>query len=88
MRRREFIGIFGGSAVIALLSATASAQQMPALSLHPDERPLTPEEREKRKAVDDAYRSTMQKLPDKKQADDPWGNLRSPATPPSKQRQQ
>ena len=66
----------------------AFAQQlMPGLSLHPDKPPLTPEEQEKRKAVDDAYKAAIKKLPDKKQtADDPWGNIRSTTTTSSKQR--
>jgi len=89
MRRREFMGILlGASATIAALTGTASAQFMPGMSLVPDRRPLTPEEKEKRKAVDDAYRSAISKLPDKKKSADPWENVRSAPTAPSKQRSQ
>ena len=35
------------------------------------------EEKERQKAVDDAYRSAMEKLPDKKKSADPWEGVRS-----------
>jgi hypothetical protein len=74
--------------IIVALPGIAFAQQlMPGLSLHPDKPPLTPEEREKQKAIDDAYKSAINKLPDKKKpADDPWGNIRSTTTTSPKQR--
>jgi hypothetical protein len=43
----------------------------PGMSLHEDSRRLDPEEEAKRKAVDDAYKSTMKKIPDQK-SNDPW----------------
>jgi hypothetical protein len=49
---------------------------------------LTSEEREKRKAIDDAYRSAIEKLPDQKKSADPWRDVRSTKTTSSKQRQQ
>jgi hypothetical protein len=89
MRRREFIELFGGTAALAvLLGGAAFAQQMmPGINLHSDSRPLTPEEEAKRKAVDDAYRSTLQKLPEKKKSADPWDNMRSTTTTSSRPRQ-
>jgi hypothetical protein len=89
MRRREQINLLGSAgAVIALLSGPASAQQlMPGINLYSEGRPLTADEQEKRKAVDDAYRSTIEKLPDKKKTTDPWGNLRSTTTTSSKRQQ-
>jgi hypothetical protein len=90
MGRREFIGSLGGAvAIIAALSGSAYAQlKMPALDLNSEDRRLTPDEQEKRKAVDDAYKSTMQKLPEQKKSADPWGDIRSTQTSPSKPRQQ
>jgi hypothetical protein len=90
MRRREFIRFLGGaSATIVALTGTASAQLMPGIDLGgSDSPPLTPEEQEKRKAVDDAYRSAIAKVPDKKKSADPWGDVRSTTTTPSKQRSQ
>jgi hypothetical protein len=54
------------------------------MSLHEDSRRLDPEEEAKRKAVDDAYKSTMEKIPDQKKSKDPWGNIRSTTTTSSK----
>ena len=72
--------------IVMSLTADAFAQlSMPALPLDSDRR-LTKEEQEKRKEVDDAYKSAISKVPDKKKPPaDPWGDVRSPA-PNSKQR--
>ena len=80
--------LIGAAAVLALLTGTASAQlPMPSITLNPDgSRPVSPEEKEKRQAVDDKYKATMQSIPDKKAPADPWGNIRSTPTTPSKQR--
>jgi hypothetical protein len=68
--------------IFAFLTGTASAQVVP-LSLPlkgASKRPLTPEEIEKQKAIDRAYKSATEKIPDKQPAD-PWGTVRpSPAT--------
>jgi hypothetical protein len=77
--------LFIACAIVMALSGTAAAQFMPGINLNTDRPSLAPEEQEKRKAVDDAYKSAIKKLPDKKESD-PWGNLRSTATPQSKQR--
>jgi hypothetical protein len=76
--------LFGAAAVLALLTGAASAQlPMPGITLNPDsQRVLTPEEKEKQKALDDKYRSTMQSIPDKKAPADPWGNIRAAPTTP------
>lgn len=73
--------------IVVALPGIAFAQQLkPGLSLHPDKPPLTPEEQERQKAIDDAYKSAIKKLPDKKKtADDPWGNIRSTTTTSPKQ---
>jgi hypothetical protein len=71
-------------AIIVLSAGTASAQlPMPGIDLMKKEsRPLDPEQQAKRKAVDDAYKSTMEKLPDQKKSNDPWGNIRSTTKTP------
>ena len=54
-------------AIIVLSAGTAAAQlPMPGIDLLKENRPLDPAEEAKRKAVDDAYKSTMKKLPDQK----------------------
>jgi hypothetical protein len=74
-------------AIILTFTADASAQlSTPGISMNADRPQLSKEELEKRKAVDDAYKSAINKLPDKKKAADPWGDMRSPSANPSKQR--
>jgi len=64
-------------AVIALLTGAASAQfQTPGINLSPDEPRLTPEEKEKRQAAEDAYKSALKKIPDQKKSVDPWQSMR------------
>jgi len=89
VRLCQFISSIGGTgAIIAVLSGPAFAQQLlPGINLYSEGRPLTPDEQEKRKSIDNAYRSTMQKLPDKKKSSDPWDNLRSTNTASPKRQQ-
>jgi hypothetical protein len=47
---------------------------------------MTPEEKEKQKAIENAYKSAIEKIPDKKPPADPWGAVRS-TTPSSKPKQ-
>jgi hypothetical protein len=77
--------LFAGGAIVILLTTNALAQLSTGLPLE-TERPLTQEEREKRKEVDDAYKSAINKLPDKKKPADPWGDMRSSPANSSKQR--
>ena len=73
--------------IIALLTGAASAQIMvPGINLAPD-RQMTPEEKEKQKAIEDAYKSKIGKIPDKKTPVDPWGAVRSNPSPSPKPKQ-
>jgi len=76
--------------VVALLTGAAFAQlPMPGMTLAPDQRrALTPEEKEKQKALDEKYNETMKAIPDKRPSADPWSNVRSTPAASSKQRQQ
>ena len=65
--------------VLALMTAYAFAQGMPPISLRPNERTLTPEERERQKQIDDDYKAANKKVPDQK-AKDPWADVRSGPT--------
>ena len=77
--------ILAGAAIVLLTGAAVAQLPMPSLSLHQDKRPLTPEERAKQKALDDAYKAATKKIPDKTAADDPWGGIRpNPATAKSR----
>ena len=82
---RKLVSLGAAAASIAVLCGPAFGQQlMPGINLATEPRALTSDEQEKRKAIDNAYRSTMQKLPDKKKSSDPWDNLRSTTTSSSK----
>jgi hypothetical protein len=70
--------VAAGVIVISSGGDALAQLSMPALPLD-SERRLTKEEQEKRKEVDDAYKATINKLPDKKKPADPWGDMRSPA---------
>jgi hypothetical protein len=78
---RDLLRILPAVAVVAMLTGTAHAQLMPKFSLGADERKLTPEEQEKKKELDNAYKQATNKIPDQK-ANDPWADVRpAPATP-------
>ena len=62
-------------AIFALLTASASAQMISPFTA-PAKRSLTPEEIEKEKAKDQAYKAASEKVPDKKGPADPWGSIR------------
>jgi len=63
-------------AMLALAAGPASAQVMMNPFKAPEKRALTPEELEKKKAADAAYKAAMDKIPEKKAGSDPWGNVR------------
>jgi hypothetical protein len=77
--RYRLTGLLGSAAaVVMLLAGTALAQSMrPGLNLMNDKPPPSKEEKEKQKAIDDAYRSAIEKLPEKKKSADPWEGVRS-----------
>jgi hypothetical protein len=76
------------AAVAALLTGTAAAQlPMPSISLGaPEKRKLTPEEQAKQDALDQAYKSATNKIPDRN-TNDPWADVR-PAPAPSVKKKQ
>jgi hypothetical protein len=78
LRRSILAGV-----AIALLTVPAVAQfPTPGLHLKDDPKTLTPEERAKQKAIDDAYRAATKKIPDQQVANDPWGGVRpNPSKP-------
>ena len=81
MTRRKLIS---GAALLAMLTGAAAAQSpiMPSISIGGDQkRKLMPEEQEKQDALDRAYKSATNKIPDQKSTD-PWATVRpAPATP-------
>jgi hypothetical protein len=60
----------------------------PSLTLGGDKNSKTKEELDYEKQRDDAYKSGLSKIPDKKANADPWGSVRGAATTPPKPNQQ
>jgi hypothetical protein len=80
------------AATLAMLTGSAFAQSnpfMPKMSLGGEEKkPLTPEEQEKQKQLDDAYRAASKKIPNQA-SNDPWATVRpAPAAPATKKKPQ
>lgn len=79
---RRFVVPAGVLALILSLPSAASAQSSGGLSsgagipFYEDAKPLTPEEAEKRKAADTAYRASLKRIPEQKKVADPWGDTR------------
>lgn len=66
--------------ILAGLTVAVSAQ---GINLAPMDKKMTSEEIEKQKAIDEAYRAAIQKVPDQKGNADPWAIVR-PAEPVKK----
>ena len=65
------------AAVLALAPVGASAQLPMSMSLAHDKPAPTPEQIEKQKALEKAYKAAKEKIPEKNAAADPWGSIRS-----------
>ena len=72
-------------AIVVLVAGTAAAQDTVGIPLNP-RKAMTPEQIEKQRASDEAYKAAMKKIPDKASSTDPWGNIR-PGAPDSGQEQ-
>ncbi len=74
---------------LAVLTTSASAQMpMPSFSLQGEKkRPLTPEEQERQKQLDNDYKAATNKTPDHK-ANDPWADVRPTPTAPAPKKKQ
>jgi len=77
--------LIAAGAIIVLSAGSASAQR-PGEGVYQNTRPSDPEQEAKRKSVDDNYKRLMERIPDSQKSYDPWGNIRSTTTTPSKQR--
>jgi len=73
--------IRAGAIVLALTGAAAAQMPMPTFHLGGDKPPPSKEQMEYQKSVDEAYKSTNKKIPEKKPVVDPWGTVRS--SPPA-----
>ena len=68
-------------AFVLAFAPPASAQSATGIPLNQD-KDVSPEQRAKRRATEEAYKSTMKGIPDAKPVD-PWGNVRGAETPQS-----
>lgn len=68
-------------AVMLTTIAVPAFAQMPGTGIPLNQnKPVSPEEQEKRRATEDAYQRTIKQIPDAK-PQDPWGNMRGNDTP-------
>lgn len=61
--------------IFAFIAAPAFAQPLGTGIPLNQEKEVTPEQREKRRKTEEAYRATIKNIPDAKPVD-PWGNMR------------
>jgi hypothetical protein len=64
------------AAVLALVTGPASAQGVALSPFKGQEKKLTPDEIKAQQERDKDYKAAMDKIPDKKVVNDPWGNIR------------
>ncbi len=76
MRRRNAALAAAGAMVLALAPVGAAAQLPMSMSPAHDNRAPPPEQVEKHRALDKAYKAATQKIPEKSTAADPWGTIR------------
>jgi hypothetical protein len=69
------------AAITVLLMGTAAAQVPMSLPLG-ETKHYTPEEIERQKAIDRAYKAATDKIPEKKTSNDPWATVRPAPDPP------
>jgi hypothetical protein len=69
--------------MISALASPAIAQSLPPLNLWRDKPAPSEEEVKREKAIDRAYKDTINQIPTKK-TQDPWGNVRNAETKPTK----
>jgi len=68
------------AALATAIAVPATQAQMPGTGIPLNqEKEVSPDVQAKRKATEDAYKSTMKGIPDAKPVD-PWGNMRGAAT--------
>ena len=77
---------FVAALAFALVAGPALAQ-IGSINMLPEDKKKTPEEIEHGQAIDNAYKSTMKKVPDQKTNNDPWAVVRGSSQPTTVQKQ-
>jgi hypothetical protein len=87
MARNVVRKLISAAVIVTVLTGTAFAQIPMGLSLGgPEKRKLTPEEQAKQDALDQAYKSATNKIPDRG-TNDPWADVRPTPAPSVKKKQ-
>jgi hypothetical protein len=73
--------VFCAAATIAMLAGPVYAQGKAPKTLEEMMDAKTPEQVEKERAADKAYKESLKKIPDAKAPADPWGNARGTNAP-------
>jgi len=76
LSRRSVALAVAAAIALALLPVGAAAQLPMSMSLAHDKPAPTPEQIEKQKALEKAYKAAKEKIPEKNGAADPWGGIR------------
>jgi hypothetical protein len=77
---------FVAALAFAVVAGPALAQ-MPSINMLDQGKPKSQEEIDRGHAIDDAYKSTMKKVPDQKTSSDPWADVRGSSQPTTVQKQ-
>ena len=64
------------AAILALVTGPAAAQGVALSPFKEQEKKLTPDELKAQQQREKDYKAAMDKIPDKKVVNDPWGNIR------------
>jgi hypothetical protein len=75
MSRRSVL-LTAAAAMVLALAPVGAAAQLPMSMPMGRTKELTPEQIEKQKAIEKAYKAAKEKIPEKNTAADPWGNIR------------
>ncbi len=68
--------LLAGLAVSVLAAPAAAQMPAPSFPLNKGPKQMTPQERAKQKAIDDAYQAALPKIREKKGPSDPWAGVR------------
>jgi hypothetical protein len=74
---RRSVALAAAAAMVLALAPVGAAAQLPmSMPMGANKPELTPEQIEKQKALEKAYKAAKEKIPEKNTAADPWGNIR------------
>ncbi len=75
------------AALAFVVAAGPALAQTPAINMLDQGKPKTQDEIARGQAIDEAYKSTMKKVPDQKTSNDPWADVRGSSQPTTVRKQ-